>query len=70
MVILMKERLSMPSRALLVALAAFAARALSQQSTAADRAARLLHTVVRTPNGNDYGKDLLRQHYAIHPHAH
>jgi hypothetical protein len=21
------------------------------------------HTVVRTPNGNDYGKDLLRQHY-------
>jgi len=20
--------------------------------------------VVRTPNGNDYGKDLLRQHYA------
>jgi hypothetical protein len=22
------------------------------------------HTVVRTPNGNDYGKDLLRQHYA------
>ncbi len=23
-----------------------------------------LHTVVRTPNGNDYGKDSLRQHYA------
>ncbi|NDZ78160.1 DUF3500 domain-containing protein [Streptomyces sp. SID10853] len=23
-----------------------------------------VHTVVRTPNGNDYGKDLLRQHYA------
>ncbi|HTR00901.1 MAG TPA: DUF3500 domain-containing protein [Candidatus Acidoferrum sp.] len=23
-----------------------------------------IHTVVRTPNGNDYGKDLLRQHYA------
>jgi hypothetical protein len=22
------------------------------------------HTLVRTPNGNDYGKDLLRQHYA------
>ena len=22
------------------------------------------HAVVRTPNGNDYGKDLLRQHYA------
>ena len=21
-----------------------------------------------TPNGNDYGKDLLRQHYEAHPH--
>jgi hypothetical protein len=27
-----------------------------------------IHTVVRTPNGNDYGKDLLRQHYAAHRH--
>jgi hypothetical protein len=27
-----------------------------------------IHVVVRTPNGNDYGKDLLRQHYAMHPH--
>ena len=27
-----------------------------------------IHTVVRTPNGNDYGKDLLRQHYLRHPH--
>ena len=25
-----------------------------------------IHTVVRTPNGNDYGKDLLRQHYKLH----
>jgi hypothetical protein len=25
-----------------------------------------IHTIVRTPNGNDYGKDLLRQHYAEH----
>jgi Protein of unknown function (DUF3500) len=25
-----------------------------------------VHTVVRTPNGNDYGKDLLRQHYEQH----
>jgi hypothetical protein len=25
-----------------------------------------IHTVVRTPNGNDYGKDLLRQHYVRH----
>ena len=29
-----------------------------------------IHTVVRTPNGNDYGRDLLRQHYARHDHAH
>jgi hypothetical protein len=28
-----------------------------------------IHCVVRTPNGNDYGKDLLRQHYLAHPHA-
>ena len=28
-----------------------------------------VHTVVRTPNGNDYGKDLLRQHLARHHHA-
>ena len=29
-----------------------------------------IHSVVRTPNGNDYGKDLLRQHYQQHPHQH
>jgi hypothetical protein len=28
-----------------------------------------IHTVVRTPNGNDYGKDLLRLHYLQHPHG-
>ncbi len=28
-----------------------------------------IHAVVRTPNGNDYGKDLLRQHYERHPHG-
>jgi Protein of unknown function (DUF3500) len=28
-----------------------------------------IHCVVRTPNGNDYGKDLLRQHYLSHAHA-
>jgi hypothetical protein len=28
-----------------------------------------IHTVVRTPNGNDYGRDLLGQHYArFHQH--
>jgi len=28
-----------------------------------------IHAVVRTPNGNDYGKDLLRRHYEQHPHT-
>jgi len=28
-----------------------------------------IHTVVRTPNGNDYGKDLLRQHHARFDHT-
>ena len=30
-----------------------------------------IHTIVRTPNGNDYGIDLLRQHYRqSHKHGH
>ena len=29
-----------------------------------------VHTVVRTPNGNDYGKDLLRQHRTQSAHTH
>lgn len=29
-----------------------------------------IHTVIRTPNGNDYGKDLLRQHYEQSAHSH
>lgn len=29
-----------------------------------------IHTVVRTPNGNDYGADLLRQHHEKQPHGH
>ena len=28
-----------------------------------------IHTIVRTPNGNDYGNDLLRQHYQHGHHA-
>jgi hypothetical protein len=28
-----------------------------------------IHAIVRTPNGNDYGHDLLRQHYAMHDHS-
>ena len=27
-----------------------------------------VHTIVRTPNGNDYGRDLLRLHYEQSPH--
>ncbi|MBT3481153.1 MAG: DUF3500 domain-containing protein [Opitutales bacterium] len=27
-----------------------------------------IHVVVRTPNGNDYGKDILRQHHEKHSH--
>ena len=29
-----------------------------------------IHTLVRTPNGNDYGADLLRQHYERYDHSH
>jgi hypothetical protein len=29
-----------------------------------------IHTLVRTPNGNDYGRDLLRQHYEQFDHSH
>lgn len=36
------------------------------ESTAPNR--EHIHAVVRTPNGNDYGKDLLRQHYEMHAH--
>ena len=43
-------------------------RRLSTSSTTPSR--DHIHAVVRTPNGNDYGKDLLRQHYASHPHPH
>jgi len=25
---------------------------------------------VRTPNGNDYRRNLLRQHYEMHDHSH
>jgi hypothetical protein len=28
-----------------------------------------VHTIVRTPNGNDYGKDLLHQHNESPPRA-
>ena len=38
--------------------------ALGQRGAGPNR--RHVHSVVRTPNGNDYGKDLLRQHYEAH----
>jgi hypothetical protein len=41
-------------------------RHLSSNPRAPDR--EHVHSVIRTPNGNDYGKDLLRQHYEKHPH--
>ena len=28
-----------------------------------------IHTIVRAPNGNDYGKELLRQYFAKSPAA-
>jgi hypothetical protein len=42
-------------------------RAMSTSPNAPTR--QHIHCVVRTPNGNDYGKDLLRQHYLKHAHA-
>jgi hypothetical protein len=43
---------------------------LRSQSKDPDKPTRQhIHVVVRTPNGNDYGKDLLRQHYLGHQHA-
>ncbi len=43
---------------------------LDRFATDPDKATRQhIHTVLRTPNGNDYGKDLLRQHYLTHPHT-
>jgi hypothetical protein len=39
-----------------------------EQSRSATR--NHIHTVVRTPNGNDYGKDLLRQHLIEHHSDH
>jgi hypothetical protein len=29
-----------------------------------------VHTVVRAPNGGDYGVDLIRQHYQRYDHSH
>ena len=40
----------------------------SQRAPAGTAIRDHIHTVVRTPNGNDYGKDLLRQHYLTQPH--
>jgi hypothetical protein len=29
-----------------------------------------VHTILRAPNGNDYGRDLLAQHYRLHHGGH
>jgi hypothetical protein len=42
-------------------------RHLARDPRAPDR--EQVHCVVRTPNGNDYGKDLLRQHYQRYRHG-
>jgi hypothetical protein len=39
---------------------------LRQQYPARRPIQQHVHVVIRTPNGNDYGKDLLRQHYETH----
>jgi hypothetical protein len=35
----------------------------------ADPSPNHIHTIVRTPNGGDYGLDLLRQHYQRFDHS-
>ncbi len=42
-------------------------RHLAKDPTAPNR--EHIHVVVRAPNGNDYGKDLLRQHYTQSKHS-
>lgn len=38
------------------------------RGTGRDATRNHIHTVIRTPNGNDYGKDLLKQHLETHTH--
>jgi Protein of unknown function (DUF3500) len=38
-------------------------RPANLRGTGAQPTRQHIHTIIRTPNGNDYGKDLLRQHY-------
>jgi hypothetical protein len=49
-------------------LSAFATRSVVSLLPAGVPTRQHIHTIVRTPNGNDYGKDLLRQHLERHPH--
>ncbi|MGP2435933.1 DUF3500 domain-containing protein [Streptomyces sp. JW3] len=37
-------------------------------STAGTPTQKHVHSIIRTPNGNDYGRELLRQHYLTSPH--
>uniref|UniRef100_A0AAU1ZV20 DUF3500 domain-containing protein n=1 Tax=Streptomyces sp. NBC_00093 TaxID=2975649 RepID=A0AAU1ZV20_9ACTN len=46
----------------------FAFGSLYGETNGGDPTQQHLHCVVRTPNGNDYGKELLRQHLLTSPH--
>ncbi|WP_158812272.1 DUF3500 domain-containing protein [Streptomyces fulvoviolaceus] len=48
----------------------FAFGSLSGETNGGDPTQQHLHCVVRTPNGNDYGKELLRRHLLTSPHHH
>ncbi|MEU3615059.1 DUF3500 domain-containing protein [Streptomyces sp. NPDC006872] len=48
----------------------FAFGSLYGETNGGDPTQQHLHCVVRTPNGNDYGKELLRQHLLTSPHHH
>lgn len=48
----------------------FAFGSLYGETNGGDPTQQHLHCVVRTPNGNDYGKELLRQHLLMSPHHH
>jgi hypothetical protein len=45
------------------------AQGLPHHFTSTDAFRDHVHAVVRTPNGNDYGIDLLKQHLAMHSHG-
>ena len=50
-------------------LLALGQRELAQDFRGDKRTRDHIHTLVRTPNGNDYGADLLRQHHERYDHS-